>query len=544
MAHATEASTNRVVEIVADTVSSQPPSPLAFVPSSSQDAGNHSGNATSRKGKEIHSAPPSHQDAGSHSENEAARKRNEVTIPLTLHQSIVKRNDSTQDNFPSTELLLQNYKNFTCSAAPLRLMYYENGDWLDFSSDIMDQLRPAFANRRAMVEMLIDGSKYLFDFMRMLQIDSKTENCWSISWIDEYGKCFFPKVSIGKEGKNTELENNKYIESCVNANANASIAHNVDLVVKLDDSSLKRKRAEFEAVTTNPTMAFPTPLVIAPSTGAPLIIPEDVPKGPQLVEVFRWPQTMILREGGKEHQLIRDYFLSGIRKLDPTAKVTAIYKCTREGNLEKARYDLFHKQVNLTKAIRGVDAARIIHTWHGASKSEVATLLACGFQFPTKVPAADVYGVGVYLSPVRLAQLSADLVEADENGEKHVILCQLLLGNVEKVPFGSQQDQPSRMEYDIGSDDPNSPSWYVVWPCNMNKHILPEFVVSYQPTVNVKGKSKVDPGWDAKLSKIQDSLPPAQFQEVLHLYKIYQAGFFTKDAFIKQLQFIVGDNIL
>ncbi|GKV19989.1 hypothetical protein SLEP1_g30174 [Rubroshorea leprosula] len=89
MAHAIEASTNRVVEIVADTVLSQPPSPLAFVPSSSQDAGNHSGNATSRKGKEIQSVPPSHQDAGSHSENEAARKRNESFYGRTTRISLV-----------------------------------------------------------------------------------------------------------------------------------------------------------------------------------------------------------------------------------------------------------------------------------------------------------------------------------------------------------------------------------------------------------------------------------------------------------------------
>ncbi|GKU93273.1 hypothetical protein SLEP1_g6878 [Rubroshorea leprosula] len=558
MAYAAEASTSRMEEFVADTVpTSQPPSPHALVPSSSQAVGNHNGNATSRKENEVQLVPSSNQDAGSHSEGVAARKENEVTIPLTLPQSIVK---SAHGNLPSTELLLQNYRNFTRRTTPSRLMYYENGDWLDFSSEAMDQLRPAFADHKAIVEVSINGSKYLFDFMRMLQIDSETKNCWSISWIDEYGKCFFPKVSIAKEGEYTEQEQNKNIESCVNANANASIAQKVDLVIKLDDSSLKRKRAEFEAIPSNPIMAFPTPPVSAPPVitrpvstrpvsappiNVPSIIPNNVPRGPRLVEVFRWPKTMILREGDKEHELIKDYFLSGIRKFDPAAKVTAIYKCTREGNLEKARYEQFQKQVDLTKAIRGDDVAKTIHAWHGASGSEVATLLTYGFQFPTKVPTADVYGVGVYLSPVGLAQLSADLAEADENGEKHIILCQLLLGNVEKVPFGSQQDQPSGVEYDIGSDDPNSPSWYVVWPCNMNKHILPEFVVSYQPTVNVRGKSKADPGWDeAMLSKVQGALPPAQFQEVLHLHKIYRAGFYTKDAFIKRLRLIVEDNIL
>ncbi|GKV19990.1 hypothetical protein SLEP1_g30175 [Rubroshorea leprosula] len=211
MAHATEASTSRV------------------------DIGNHSSNTASRKGKEIQLVPSSYKDAKSHGKNEAMRKRNEVTIPLTLHKSVVKRSDSAHDDLSFTELLLRNYKNFTRSVAP----------------------------SRAMVEMLIDGSKYLFDFRRMLQIDSETENYWSISWIKmNMASIFFLKVSIGKEGENTELENNKYIESYVNANA--SITHKVDLIVELDDSSLKRKRAEFEAFPPNPIMAFPTPPVVAP----------------------------------------------------------------------------------------------------------------------------------------------------------------------------------------------------------------------------------------------------------------------------------------
>lgn len=52
---------------------------------------------------------------------------------------------------------------------------------------------------------------------------------------------------------------------------------------------------------------------------------------------------------------------------------------------------------------------------------------------------------------------SAKIVEADENSEKHMKMCQVFLGNVEKVEVGSQQCYPSSVDFDSGSDDPKNP---------------------------------------------------------------------------------------
>lgn len=84
--------------------------------------------------------------------------------------------------------------------------------------------------------------------------------------------------------------------------------------------------------------------------------------------------------------------------------------------------------------------------------------------------------------------VSAQLAEADQNGEKHVILCRVILGNVEKVEAGTQQGYPSRVDFDSGSDDPKNPKWYVVWPSNMNRHVIPVCVVSYRSTGHLQGK--------------------------------------------------------
>lgn len=71
-------------------------------------------------------------------------------------------------------------------------------------------------------------------------------------------------------------------------------------------------------------------------------------------------------------------------------------------------------------------------------------------------------------------------LEADDDGVRHVVLCRVILGNVEKIEAGSQQSYPSSAEFDTGADDLNNPKWYVVWCSHINSRILPVYVVSYK----------------------------------------------------------------
>lgn len=86
-----------------------------------------------------------------------------------------------------------------------------------------------------------------------------------------------------------------------------------------------------------------------------------------------------------------------------------------------------------------------------------------------------------------LLAISALMSEVDVNGEKHVLLCRVILGKCEKVEAGSQQRFPSSVDFDSGADDLENPRWYVVWCNNMNTHVLPEVVVSYKPANNAQG---------------------------------------------------------
>lgn len=83
--------------------------------------------------------------------------------------------------------------------------------------------------------------------------------------------------------------------------------------------------------------------------------------------------------------------------------------------------------------------------------------------------------------------LSSTQSEADDDGVKHMVLCRVILGKIEKVEAGSQQSHPSSTEFDTGVDDPKCPKRYIIWCSNMNRHILPEYIVSFKSTYQLPG---------------------------------------------------------
>jgi len=77
--------------------------------------------------------------------------------------------------------------------------------------------------------------------------------------------------------------------------------------------------------------------------------------------------------------------------------------------------------------------------------------------------------------------------EVDENGIKYLVLCRVIMGNMELLCPASDQVRPSGCEYDNGVDNIQCPKYYVVWNMNVNTHIYPEFVVSFKSPLKVEG---------------------------------------------------------
>lgn len=345
----------------------------------------------------------------------------------------------------------------------------------------------------------------------------------SIAWIDEKGKCFFPKAFVGDDfdDKLEKLANPK-----------------IEIEIQIDNNnSVKRKREETNKEEPEVSSSMKQEQ-------------DDVLKRQRLnlpdVGTSRWPNARLLTEGEKVFSMVRDVFLSGMRKVDPGATITALHQCMHEGHLEKARYEVFQKQIEITRAAR--NASNTVYAWHGASAKGVETILEDGFGLPSNVSAPEGYGIGVYLSPLGLPHISAKMSQMDGNGEKHVLLCRVILGNVEKVEAGSQQNCPSSMDFDTGADEPNNPKWYVVWSSNMSRHIIPECVVSFKSSRHVQGQVKgpicMKYSFDKLFSKMRNLLPPTKIQEVVSIYDKFRAGALARHMFVKQLRLIAGDEVL
>ncbi|XP_031270812.1 probable inactive poly [ADP-ribose] polymerase SRO3 [Pistacia vera] len=452
----------------------------------------------------VRAPPPKPSPSPSQSQSSSSS-----SPPIPATKCCVRTSDSCSAHF-----INQNESNFKRSASPLRLMNYQNGSWIDLSNEVIDSVKSSFLERKPMVIVTIEGSKYVFDFLRMVRIDFETGKQRSIAWIDVNGKCFFPTVFLSEQD-----------EDCVERSE--SNTSKIEIEINIKDGLGKRQR---EAVDKDDEVSS-----------------EDVSKRPRLItqraDSSGWLNTKFLKETDRAYTLVRNYFLAGMKKTDAAVTVTAIHQCTRIGHLERARLDVFQKQIEMTKAARG--ASNTVYSWHGTSARGVESILAHGFGVPSKI---STYGIGVYLSPVGLPGLSAQLAEADQNGEKHVILCRVILGNVEKVEAGAQQCYPSRVDLDSGSDDPKNPKWYVVWPSNMNRHVIPECVVSYRSTGHLQGQLKgpscTKYPLEKLFSKMKSSLSPTKLQEVMNLYHTYKAGKLAKDSFFKQLRLVAGDQML
>lgn len=69
-----------------------------------------------------------------------------------------------------------------------------------------------------------------------------------------------------------------------------------------------------------------------------------------------------------------------------------------------------------------------------------------------------------------------------------MVLCRVIMGNMEVVLPGSKQFHPSSESFDSGVDDPENPRHYIVWSMNINTHIYPEYVVSFKVPANREGE--------------------------------------------------------
>ncbi|CAH9099236.1 unnamed protein product [Cuscuta epithymum] len=368
--------------------------------------------------------------------------------------------------------LLQHYLNFKKSGPPKRLMYYQNGEWIDFPESILPSVKEDLHIEKSIIEVEFSGKICVLDFVSMMLVDLKTGIQQSIAWIDEAGNCFFPEIfADGIEGdaecNNTAYENNEINlqieieinrsnfsepeESCGESNAYVKLVK-VDLDPEAEDSDMENGD-------------YDKGLSAAKGNGS------------SAENVHSEEKTLMLGPARAflDSDSVRKMFITGIEQ---SAHTSIINVARGSSTFMEARLELFQKQAEIVKKLRG--HANVQFAWFPSTKSAFSSIMNYGLANFDSTNKNSQYGLGVHLVPINHTEISANFCDVDENGVRHMILCRVIMGNMEPVSLGSKQFHPSNESFDNGVDDLQYPKHYIVWSMNMNTHIYPEYVVSFK----------------------------------------------------------------
>lgn len=285
---------------------------------------------------------------------------------------------------------------------------------------------------------------------------------------------------------------------------------------------------------------------------------ESVISGSGVIEHTRnQPEGLVrLNESDKMHQIIEKKFLSRLDAHGVKGQVQSIHRnlfSASEINQARLRsFQIFSKAVE----IKNEGNANIKYAWFGASKDEINNIIMHGFGVQN-IQKNGSFSQGVVLSPDHSPLESVESAIADDDGIKHLLLCRVILGKLELVNPFSKQSSPSSENFQSGVDDFVSPKKFIVWSNQMNTHILPEFVVSFNTpwkpsTVNRPQSDGVRiqkpaspwipiPDLIAALSKI---LPPKSMKSITQYRRSYIEHKISRRDMIQGIRECTGDSLL
>lgn len=404
---------------------------------------------------------------------------------------------------------------FERSSLPSCVMFYEGGEWKNFLPETSLVLGTAFLARHSSAKFSHLGSRYLLSFIRMLQLNLDTGYCRSIAWTDVTGQRFFPPKGIEGYGTHFPQLDSK-ASTCSSSpslcrydvlNSQGMCRHEISFnfrgAASFDytspQSSLDVHTCEDTVTKSIPSLphsevpldvevssdSFDSSSTIASSestsdvtsnlhnimVGAGALQPsQDFP--------LLQDKLLALKPVDSEFEEVKKRFLAGLSVLANHTTVTGVSKNCHRSTSGQVRYEAFRQHEGITKRLRG--DANIRYAWYGTSKHGLCSLVLHGFGQPKTPRDGAMYGVGIYLAPEKYSNVSAVYSDVDENGEQHVVLCRVIMGNMEQVARGSTQFHPGSEDYDGGVDNLCNPKQYIVWSTHMSTHILPEYIVSFK----------------------------------------------------------------
>ncbi|KAK3153405.1 hypothetical protein QOZ80_2BG0172070 [Eleusine coracana subsp. coracana] len=381
--------------------------------------------------------------------------------------------------------ILQGYQNFMSSAPPKRIVLRQGGDWKDFPEKIVKLAQADFRARKTITETGYQNQFFLLDFVHMTFTDLKTGFQRPIAWVDENGKEYFPETYIQDQKlfRKKDIGNGTHEYVSVEPNGSREMNGNIPSESSAesqnydssteDVSTLKRVKDEKSTI-----CKYYGDVREATGENEPCLLPiafQCLPQEDNLGELSRAQRTS---------EAVEKLLLQGMGGIIGSKDIIGIYRTPVLDDHGEVRYHLFQKQVKAAGCLRG--NANVRYAWLACSKSTVQEMMLGGSLQIRKPINCPTYSNGTLLAPATRSGTCVNYSDVDENGIIHMMLCRVIMGNVEVVHPGSKQDRPSNDYFDSGVDDLKNPQHYIVWDMNLDRHIYSEFVV----TIRLPSKTK------------------------------------------------------
>ncbi|RLN38696.1 inactive poly [Panicum miliaceum] len=421
--------------------------------------------------------------------------------------------------------ILESYWNFKTSGLPVRVLFYQHGDWSDFPEDVVNLAQRDFQLKRPITTAVFQNKRILLDFIHMICLDYEMTTNNPLAWVDDHGKGFFPDLSAGLyTSKPSELEKGEAAEhagmstSVAESSSSVSVGGVVSYGKRINniaEENLKAHNKLAEAIGENKS-------------------------GPS-VHLNEYSSGTVQAATGKRNNgprvdsAVRKLLLQGLGQPFKEKDIIGIFRTPLLDHHGQVRSGLFQEEVEVTKSCRG--NANVRYAWLPCSRGSMKEMMMRGALEIAKPQQVLTLGLGTCLAPANCSNSCASYSDFHEDGIIRMMLCRVIMGNVEVVLPGSKQFQPSNESFDSGVDDLQNPKHYIMWDANVHKWIYAEYavIVKVPPMINeylvskdsVSNSSEIissgSPDNLTKGDKFQTLAPSAVEQEAPKLWRAPRA---------------------
>ncbi|XP_006650923.1 probable inactive poly [ADP-ribose] polymerase SRO1 [Oryza brachyantha] len=381
---------------------------------------------------------------------------------------------------PATDIL-ERYKNFKISGMPVRVLSYQHGGWRDFPEDVVNLVQQSFQFKRPITSAVFQNRHVLLNFMEMICLDSVMAISTPIAWIDDHGKSFSPDSCPGViPSEPLQHGKNEFFKGSCGLNSSYEAHEHDEMSASPAESS---SSASFDVV---PSDVQEVNNVVEDEQKVHNESGRNI-KGHSIDLNEAADGTMQAaftnQSGQRADSAVRNLLFQGSGHLFTEKDIIGIYRTPLLDQHGRSRYSLFQKEVQAIKNQRGNANER--YAWLACTKDTMEEMMMQGALEIAKPLQGPMYGVGAHLAPANCSNICVGYSDIDGNAIIRMMLCRVIMGNVEVVFPGSNQCQPTSKSFDSGVDDLQSPKHYIIWDANVHKHIYAEYAVIVKaPSMN------------------------------------------------------------